>query len=538
MAMHLEDDFKLVVKKFQERPDLFFKEVLGIESLEGFQKDFIMEIAQYDRVAAKASHSMGKTWSLARVVLWFLMCFKPSKIITTAPTHRQVVKLLWGEIASAHRRSKFPLGGRLLTNELKIIEGEWYALGFSPKKEAGTDQEQSGSSFQGFHADHVMVVFDEATGIQPDMYKMAEGLMTSGKVVKWVCIANPTTRASSFFPLFSNAAWKKTSLPCFLSPNLIENGFKTLDDIELELDRLKILSESERLHAIQQYSKPVPHLISAQWVISKALDWGIDHPLFLSKALAEFPSDADNVMVNYSSVQAAYLRDYEIKADDERFIGVDVARYGEDLTVITEMIGYKVTKIKAMAKRDLMHITGEVMNVIHNKKSIPTTVLVDATGLGAGVVDALIENQEKLGEHTTIEEIHFGAACKEPEDKEKYLNLKAKIFTELSSDMKNFLDLPDESIYAEELPTIQYKFTSRGLTQVESKDDYKKRTKRKSPDYSDSLALANFGRHINMKVGSFQKQKSSKPLNKREPKPIESNDGIGRIKKRIKAREY
>jgi len=193
-------DFEKGVLLAQKEPHRFFKSPLGVTTLEGYQKKVIQAIADHSRVCIRATHSISKTFTLGRIALWFLHCYYESIVITTAPTHRQVETLLWGEIRDAYKKSKYHLGGHLTNTSLKHSD-KWYAMGFSPEKKAGTSQEQLGSTFQGFHAKYVLIIFDEATGVPADVYAMAEGISTSGLIVKFVCIANPTTRACEFFNL-------------------------------------------------------------------------------------------------------------------------------------------------------------------------------------------------------------------------------------------------------------------------------------------------------------------------------------------------
>lgn len=534
---------KSFIEKLQsiEGPKIFFKDVLGVESLEEYQEKKMLEpIAKYDQVSIAATHSVGKTWTMARIALWFGTSFKNSKVITTAPTGRQVRKLLWGELHSAYNNSKHPLGGKLLTTELQIGP-EWFIMGFSPQKEASSNtQEQTGSSFQGFHADYILIIFDEATGIPADIWKMAEGLLTSGKIVKFVCIANPTTRSSEFFKTFSDPAWYNVYLSCFDSPNLIENGITDIHKLKRELRRVKELDQSKRLEYIASYKKPVPHLLSCQWVMSRALKWGIDHPLFQSKALGIFPSVDENVIVQLDDVENAIAREHE--ADNSlRCIGVDVARYGEDESCITSLRGLKQDFKKNLSERSVTEVTGEVINVINTDKAVQTRVLVDATGIGAGVFDLLKEKYQK-DRTVDVIEVHFGQSPvmdtdndeESEEIKSRYFNLKARMFDLLGADIKNELDLSDEAEYLEELPTIQFTFNSKGRMVIESKDEYKKRTGNSSPDSSDSLALANLGRHRNQTIGFFSGMVSGKMLNKKE----KSSDTMKRIEKRIKLNKY
>ena len=523
-------------------PEIFFKEVLGVTSLEDYQIEKMLKpIAKHDLVSIAATHSVGKTWTMARIALWFGTVYKNSKVITTAPTGRQVKKLLWGELHSAYQESKHPLGGKLLTTELQIGP-EWYIMGFSPQKEAGGDgQAQQGSSFQGFHADYILVIFDEATGIPADIWKMAEGLLTSGKVVKFVAIANPTTRSSEFFKTFSDPSWFNVYLSCFDSPNLIANGITDLHKLKLELNNLKEMGQENRLLYISEYEKPVPHLLSCQWVMSRALKWGVDHPLFQSKALGIFPEIDENVLVQLGDVEIAIAREIEIKEGDERNIGVDVARYGDDDSVITELYGAKETFKKTLTKRSVTAVSGEVINVIDKDRIVRTKVLVDTTGIGAGVHDILVDHYKK-NRLVEIIEIHFGGSPvmstdtkdKADEVKDRYTNLKARMFDILSYDIKDKLDLLDDASYLSELPTIVFTFNSKGKMIIESKDEYKKRTGNSSPDSADSLALANLGRHRNKAIGFFSGMTGGETLNKKE----KSSDTMKRIENRIKLNQY
>jgi len=530
---------------WRQRPDLFFKDVLGVETLEPYQKKILLEVAQYDKVAIRAAHSLGKTWSFARIALWFFSCYRNSLVITTAPTFKQVDSLLWGELRDAYKNSKMAIGGKLLRTKLEKSD-KWFCLGLSPQRSAGTSEEQQGSSFQGYHSDHIMVIFDEATGIDPDVWKMAQGLLTSGKTVKFVAIANPTTRACEFYKCFSKAGWRKLSLSCFDSPNLIENNLRSKDDLELEIERLCLLSEDDRLEQIANYKKPAPHLVTAQFVVDFVMEWGMDHPLTVSKAFGEFPENDESVLIKLNYVNEAIKRDCSFEENELRCIGVDVARYGSDKSVITEIIGVKQTDLVAIAKRSTTEVTGHIIRMINGENSgHRTVVLVDATGIGAGVMDNLVEQQQSgtIPKEVDILEIHFGASPVNPEetdkevieqDKARYSNLKAKMFQLLSNDLRDCLDIFDDSNFLKELPTIKSSPDSRGRLKIESKDDYKKRTGRSSPDFSDSLALCNLGRYVNINFGSFKnlQNKSIQPI-VRQP-----DRRVGERKSRIKISSY
>lgn len=525
--------------KLQSNPEPFLRKVLGVKLLEPYHLSILEDVAKYDKVAISACHALGKTWILARVVLWFLFCYVGNTVvITTAPTSRQVKALLWGEIRSAFKAALFNLGGNLSTMELKISD-KWYAMGFSPAKTAGGGDdtgEQKGSTFQGFHADNVLVVFDEAVGVPHDIWTQVEGLLTSGAVVKFVCIANPTTKNCNFFECFSMASWRKIHLSCFDSPNMIANGFLTIEDIRAEVDFLLGLDEGDMLDRIKSYKKPVSHLLSAQWVIEKALpdEWGIEHPLFQSKVLGQFPDIDDTVLIQTKDVKIAQARTQMAKDKGVRYIGIDVARFGDDRSVWTELVegqgkievldeNNKVlktikappvhTRTKKTAKQDLMATVGHsVRFIMDDYEGQDTVVVIDATGVGSGVYDRLIELQKEkdgpIPRKIKIVELHYGASVKsiqknkkKPTKKEKqeqdtYLNVKALMFAILANSIKNEIRLRKDAVYSAQLPTIKYTFNSTGKMVIESKKDYKKRTGKPSPDEADSLAMANLARRL------------------------------------------
>lgn len=526
---------------YQTRPTRWFKTILGAEC-EEYQNRILRAIVQHDRIAISACHDVGKSWTLARVVLWFGSCFPYSKIVTTAPTGRQVEKILWSEIKSAYARAKHPLGGRMLNLEWKINEVDWFAMGFSPANEASIGEGQgTQSTFQGFHAPYLLVVFDEATGVKPALWTMAEGLLTSHNV-KFICIGNPTSTQSDFYKCFSDRSWFKIKLSCFDSPNLIANGITTLAALQAEVDFCKTLSDDAFLDRVKSYKVVKGHLLTLRWVVEKAIQWGMESALFLSKVLGEFPLEGDNVAIPLRVVEQAQQRSgYTVTDADRKTLGVDVARYGTDSTVFTPMHGPIVGKKKVINKRDTMQVVGEVVAQCWDGPiaNMPDVIVVDEGGLGAGVVDRLEELRTEgveIHSHVQIRGVNFGAGVectldgcdhsgKNKCERARYVNQKARMFDLLAKDMRSSIELPDEEVYQEELPSIQYKYDSKGRTYIESKDEFKKRTGRGSPDTADSLALANYGRYDNLTVGSFIKPNALKPDFKREPRSWASRKG-------------
>jgi hypothetical protein len=225
------------------------------------------------------------------------------------------------------------------------------------------------------------------------------------------------------------------------------------------------------------------------------------------------------MLLPLSFVEDAQNRIYYPTKSDRKTIGVDVARFGTDSTVLTGLHGKKQTHLKEFHKHDTIQVTGEVIALAREMGNVDI-IVVDETGLGGGVVDLLKDEVGKsLPSNCEIRGVQFGGAveCDGPEgckhlncEKAKYTNLKARMFGLLRDDMKDVegLALLNEAVYLEELPTIQFKYNTKGQMVIESKDDYKKRTGRSSPDRSDSLALANFGRYDDLNIGLFSTAKT------------------------------
>ena len=520
-----------LVSRCQTDSVFHVKEVQGVETLETFQESIIRAVDAHERVAIRSCHDMGKTWTMAKIILAVGSSNPDSKIITTAPTGRQVKLLLWAEIRAGHLKSKYPLGGVMGIQEWKFAP-DWWAIGFTTQKQAGGGEGQANSSFQGVHAPLVVVVFDEATGIAPDIWKQAEGLLTSHNV-KFVAIGNPTSKASEFYKCFSDPSYKKLHLSCFDSPNLRANGILNLKHLDGELCRLKEMPEIKRLEALSTYEVTRPKLLTTRWVMTMALKWGIDHPLFVSKALGEFPDEDEMCLMPLGLVEAAQRRPRPKRrtSKDRFFIGVDVARMGGDKSVISHLEEATLRQIKVLVKRATTEVSGAVIAMI-NEMAMEARlsggiITVDATGIGSGVVDELREYQAAHAEwrNIKIQEFHCGETWKEGRDgtkkqiekrSKKFANKKAEALWLLSEAIKSDLALIEDDTLLEELPTVRYKFDSKGRWLIEDKAAYKKRTGRSSPDHADSLSLANYGRfHSIGAVGQFTKemaQSNSRPM--------------------------
>src|SRR5271154_1265127 len=93
-------------KKFQRNPVAYIETVQGVSTLTPYQRQLCQDIVDNKLICIKACHDVGKTFLMAKIVLWFGSVFPRSKIITTAPSWPQVELLLWSEIRAGWAASK------------------------------------------------------------------------------------------------------------------------------------------------------------------------------------------------------------------------------------------------------------------------------------------------------------------------------------------------------------------------------------------------------------------------------------------------
>jgi len=210
-------------KIWRDNPIRFLTEALDVAPGHVWSKmaEIAESVRDNPRTAVRAGHSVSKTFCAARLALWFLYCHNPATVITTSPTFRQVIEILWREIRQAHSNAKIPLGGRISRCKLDLqdeIGKKWYALGFAAKPDTVTLE---ATAFQGYHNDSVMVIFDEAAGIMPQLWKAAQHLLTSG-FTRWLVIGNPTSPQGNFAECFQpESGWNQIAIAVKDTPNFI-----------------------------------------------------------------------------------------------------------------------------------------------------------------------------------------------------------------------------------------------------------------------------------------------------------------------------
>lgn len=446
------EEARVLANRVKADPVWFAETILGHDPWTTPKRIMEAIARPHARVAVKACHASGKTFSAAEIVLWWV--YAGGVAVTTAPTWTQVERLLWGEIHKAHAAARFPLGGHLLRTELRLSPDN-YAIGLS------TDQ---GVRFQGWHG-RVLIVLDEAPGVRPDIYEAIEGVRAGGDV-RVLALGNPTITSGPFFDAFGphRAGWATFTIDAFETPNLAG----------LSLEALLALPE----HELDTNSRP--YLVTRRWVAEKYHEWGERSPLWQARVRGQFPDQADDALIALAWLEAAEVREIEPAATDTWHAGIDVAGPGEDETVLCVRCGPTIVHMEAWNQPDPR---GEVLAALGPYSGRLASVNVDSIGQGHYFARHLEDN----GYEGRVVDVNVGAATGDPE---KYLNLKAELYwgLRLRAEKGDFAGLTD-SLALSQLAGIRYKHNARGQVVIESKDEARKRGV-KSPDRAEAIMLA------------------------------------------------
>lgn len=408
--------------------------------------------------------------------MWFLKTFVPSIVITTAPTDRQVRRILWREIHAAYNRAKargIDLGGELITKEWRFSE-EHFALGFATR-------DYDANAFQGLHGAHIMVIADEAAGLTETIWEGIFSVLRGGHS-RLLAIGNPTSVDGRFFAAFQSERWKTFHISAFDTPNLQGQGVV------------------------------IPGLVTEEDVENAKEDWGEDSPLYVARILGRFPDVMEDTLITISMVERAgqgtWTEEEMAQEDPEEpiEIGADFARYGSDENVFIARRGrlafdWESFGASALGNTGVMTAAGRLKNFImkhyeaHKQATRKTgkrmLVKCDAVGLGGGVPDRLRELQNEGQLPRDIEIIDMNAGAK-PNNPNKYYDAGTEMWVGLADRLKE--DRAYGPVFAQkrvlaQLTGRKYQVLSDGRIKLESKEDMKKRGLH-SPDWGDAICFA------------------------------------------------
>jgi phage terminase large subunit len=187
--------------------------------------------------------------------------------------------------------------------------------------------------------------------------------------------------------------------------------------------------------------------------------------------------DSERAVMSRSAIEAAQKR--KVSEDGGVVVGADIARFGTDKTVFIKRRGLQMVDKKVLIKQDTQEVARQLKDFCEGGR-----IVVDDTGVGGGVTDKLRD----LG--CTVTAINFGGKAKQ---KKKYPDIISEMWFDLADQIEDIGMIPDVEM-VRELSSRNFKYTNDERRKVESKEEYKKRTGRKSPDTADAVILCYYTR--------------------------------------------
>jgi hypothetical protein len=436
----MRQKFDAFVHRYRHDPVAFAEEVLKVDLL-SWQREFLRAVAAgRKRISVRTGHGVGKTAVCGMLVVWHQTVRYPQKTVVTAPAAGQLFDALYPEIKKWF--SRLPDFCRVLfevfTDRI-VLKAELRNKIEESFVSAKTSSMDRPEAMQGVHSDgFVLLIFDEASGIPEAVYSAAAGSMSGHNCVT-ILIGNPT-RNSGFF---------------FDTHNSLRSNWLTMHE-----------------------SCVGNRLVSADFIADTLHRWGEGSTEYRVKVLGEFPVSESDTLISADIVDGAMNRDVVLDTKEGIVYGVDVARFGDDRSVICKRQGNVVLEVKSQRGLDLMGTTGWV--AMEANMDRPSEIMVDSIGLGSGVADRLRELKFNVRDVNVSETTA--------------MNLKAyRLRDELWIMVKDWLTtrvcrLPKDDELRMELVSTRYKYHSTGKYKIEDKEEMKARI-RKSPDLADALCL-------------------------------------------------
>jgi phage terminase large subunit len=427
------------VRMYRDNPVLFAKEVLGVD-LDVWQADVMMAVARGERrISIRSGHGVGKSTTVAIACIWYLLTRYPVKIVITAPTSAQLFDALFAEI----KRWVNQLPDQL--QELLNVKSDRIEIKAAPETgfiSARTSRAESPEALQGIHADNVLLIADEASGVPEAVFEAAAGSM-SGEEASTILLGNPTRSSGFFFDTHNRLKdqWWTRRVSCVDSPR-----------------------------------------VSKAYVEEMKQRYGEDSNAYRVRVLGEFPLSDDDTVIPMHLIDAAMHRDLVEDDKAPAIWALDVARFGTDRSALAKRRGQVISEVKRWAGLDLMQLTGAVVAEYQAQPTHlrPMEILVDSIGLGSGVVDRLRELKLPARGINVSES---------PSMKGTYVNLRAELWFATKAWLEQRgCKLPKDEDLMAELAGPRFRFSSSGKMQIEGKDEMRKRGLR-SPDLADAVCL-------------------------------------------------
>jgi hypothetical protein len=398
------------------------------------------------RQSVSSGRGIGKSALVSWITIWMLSTRIGSTTIISANSESQLRSVTWAEITkwlamainshwfevSATRLMPAKWLTELVERDLKKGTRYWSVEGRLWSSE-------NPDAYAGVHNyDGVMVIFDEASGIDDAIWAVTSGFFTENTPNRfWLAFSNPRRNSGYFYECFH---------------------------AKREFWRTQVVDA----RTVEGTDKAV-----YQQIID---EYGPDSSQAHVEVYGEFPNASDDQFISAQTVDDAMKRPRYKDQSAPIVLGVDPARFGADATVIAVRQGRDIIDIKRYRGDDTMTVVGHIIEAIEEYS--PAMVVIDEGGVGGGVVDRLKEQRYK------IRGVNFGNKSKNPL---MYGNKRAEMWGSMREWLKS-ASIPSDRMLKSDLISPMMKPDSKGTIFLESKKDMRARGLA-SPDAADAICV-------------------------------------------------
>lgn len=357
---------------YADRPSAFLADNVELppgRTFAPYQLDALDELAEHHRLGLRGPRGMGKTAIAALCIHWFARTRDALaldwKILATAGVYRHLYRALWPEV---HKWSSRIHGGlypplrsdrELLTASMQLTHGQ--AFGAVAKNP---------DMIESAHADHLLILIDEAKSVPEPIWDALEGSLTGETGQYVLALSTPGPPAGRFYALHQG---------------------------RLDGWAARHVTRAEAVAAGR---------VSAASVERRAQYWGTDSALYRQQVEGDFAADDERAIIPLSWVEAAMERWHEWRDADRPALdgapsyGIDVATTGADTTVIARRIGRHTVELVYTRGNDVMAVAAKAQAAIRKSHAASAPVAVDNIGVGAGVASRLAELGYRVTRYT------------------------------------------------------------------------------------------------------------------------------------------
>jgi hypothetical protein len=394
------------------------------------------------------THNTGKSCTSSWLILWFLFTHYESQVACTSPGQQQLYDVLWKEI----KRMPLGFGNNFIWESshirMKDAPEVWFAR-------AKTASKENTEALAGVHADWVMIIVDEASGVEEPIFETMEGALTSGNVV--VFLVGNGTRSNGYF---------------YDTHHKDQNRWQNYQFSSLDSPR-----------------------VDAKYVQGIVDKYGSDSTQYAIRVCGNFPEEGLTDDKGY--VQLFSEKDLHFVPYDHLWIpvgraicGLDTSGEGQDSTQWAIRDRQRAAIVASEQKSTSAGMANKTVTLCDKFNVDPIDTVIDAFGVGHSVAQeiALITSGNTKKFAWRVSPVNVGDQCDDEYDKELYVNKRAEAFHKMMLWARAGGEFMESPRLKDELFSIRYKRTLSGRIQIMDKQSMSK-LGYSSPNMADALSL-------------------------------------------------